>query len=104
MGAIRAKRPVSLAIQAIEECEVGVQPGTVGATIISAHVEGVFKVIEVAHFQVSVDLVKLLHRHDRILDLGATDPLDTDRELAGDHSLADYRQQWSAAAAQPRST
>ena len=30
MDAIRAERPVSLAIQAIEECEVGVQPGTVG--------------------------------------------------------------------------
>src|SRR5215471_3521392 len=103
MGAIRAKRPVSLAIQAIEECEVGVQPGTVGANIVLAHVEGVFEIIEVAHLQVAVDLVKLLHRHDRILDFRATDPLDADRELAGDDSLADHRQQWSSAAAQPRS-
>src|SRR5262249_3324928 len=87
----------------IEECEVGVQPGTVGATIVLAHVEGIFEIIEVAHLQVAVDLVKLLHRHDRILDLGATDPLNADRELAGDDSLADYRQQWSSAAAQPRS-
>src|SRR5215813_15283436 len=103
MDAIGAERPVSLAIQAIEECEVGVQPGTVGATIVLAHVEDVLKVIEVAHLQVPVDLVKLLHRHDCVLDLGATDPLNADRELAGDDSLADHRQQWSSAAAQQRS-
>src|SRR5215469_8910081 len=104
MDAIRAERPVSLTIQAIEECEVGVQPGTVGATIVLAHVEGVFEIIEVAHLQVTVDLVKLLHRHDRVLDLGANDSLDADRELACDDSRSDHPQQWSSAAAQPRSS
>ena len=40
--------------------------------------------------------------HDHVLDLRAADPLDADRELAGDHRLADHREQWPAAAAQPR--
>ena len=62
VGAIRAERPVGLAVQAIVEREVGVHPGAVGATIVLAHVEGVFEVVEVAHLQVAVDLVKLLHR------------------------------------------
>ena len=73
------------------ERQVGVQPGAVGATIVLAHVEGVFEVVEVAQLQVAVDLVKLLQLQDHVLDLGAADPLDSDRELAGDHRLADHR-------------
>ena len=88
---IRAKRPVRLTIQAIIHREVGVHPSTVDATIVLAHVEGVFEVVEVAHLQVAVDLVKLLELQDHVLDLGSADPLDSDRELAGDHRLADHR-------------
>ena len=90
VGAIRAERPVRLTIQAIIHREVGVHPSTVDATIVLAHVEGVFEVVEVAHLQVAVDLVKLLQLQDHVLDLGAADPLDADRELAGDHRLADH--------------
>ena len=66
-------------------------PSTVGATIVLAHVEGVFEVVEVAHLQVAVDLIKLLQLQDYVLDLGAADALDSDRELASDHRLADHR-------------
>ena len=65
-------------------------PSTVDTTIVLAHVEGVFKVVEVAHLQVAVDLIKALQLQDYVLDLGAN-PLDADRELAGDHRLADHR-------------
>ena len=90
VGSIGAKRPVRLTIQAIIHREVGVHPSTIDTTIVLAHVEGVFEVVEVAHLQVAVDLIKLLQLQDYVLDLGAADPLDADRELAGDYRLADH--------------
>ena len=45
-------------------------PSTVDTTIVLAHVEGVFKVVEVAHLQVAVDLIKALQLQDYVLDLG----------------------------------
>ena len=93
VGAVRAERPVRLAVQAVDRGEVGVQPGAVGAAVVLAHVEGVFQVVEIADLQIAVDLVELLHRHDHVLDLGAAEPLDADRELAGDHRLADHGEQ-----------
>ena len=93
VGAVRAERPVRLAVQAVDGGEVGVQPGAVGAAVVLAHVEGVFQVVEIADLQIAVDLVELLHRHDDVLDLGAAEPLDADRELAGDHRLADHGEQ-----------
>ena len=65
-------------------------PSTIDTTIVLAHVEGVFKVVKVAYLQVAVDLIKLLQLQDHILDLWAAYPLDADRELAGDHRLADH--------------
>ena len=60
MGSIGAKRPIYFPIQTIIHCEVGVHPSTIDTTIVLAHVEGVFKVVEVAYLQVAVDLIKLL--------------------------------------------
>ena len=70
MGAIRAEAS-QLAVKAIVEGQVGVQPGTVGATIVLAHVECIFEVVEIAQLHVAIDLVKLLQLQDHVLDLWA---------------------------------
>ena len=93
MGAVWGRRPVRLAVQAIYGGEVSVQPGAVDATVVLAHVEGVFEVVEVAHLQIAVDLVELLRRQHVVLDLGAAEPFYADRELAGDHRLAYHGEQ-----------
>ena len=91
MGAIRVKRPVGLTIPAIVTGQVGMHPSAINATVDLAHVEGVFEIVEVAHLQVAVDLVKLLQPQDHVLDLWAADPIDADRGAASDYSLADHR-------------
>src|SRR5688500_10289842 len=93
MGAVWERRPVRLAVQAIDRGEVGVEPGTVRSSVVLAHVEGVFEVVEVSDLQIAVDLVELLRRKEVVLDLGAAEPFDADRELAGHHRLSYHGEQ-----------
>ena len=67
-------------------------PSAINATVDLAHVEGVFEIVEVAHLQVAVDLVKLLQPQDHVLDFLAWPTRSTaDRQLASDDKLADHR-------------
>ena len=58
--AVRVERPVGLAVEAVPEGEVGVQPRPIGALVALAEVERVLHVVEVADLEVAVHRIELL--------------------------------------------
>ena len=62
MVAVRVRRPVGLAVEAVPEGEVGVQPRPVRALVAVGEVERVLHVVEVADLEVAVDRIELLRR------------------------------------------
>src|SRR6516164_11844119 len=95
MRAVRASWPVGLAVEAVPECQVRVQPGTVGVHVGRAEMEGVVHVVQAAYFQVAVDLVELPGVQQQVDD-GSSYPLDTQVDAAAGQGLPDHAEQVSA--------
>ncbi|HEV8568255.1 MAG TPA: hypothetical protein VGQ92_14435, partial [Actinoplanes sp.] len=89
MDVLIVRRPVDPAVQAVEEGQIGVQPGAVRSGVSRAHVEGVLGVVEVTEFEVAVDGVELFVLQDEVLDLRPAHALQPDRVSAGRHGLPD---------------
>src|SRR5215471_3576104 len=94
MRAVRASWPVGLAVEAIPECQVRVQPGTVRVHVGCAEMEGVVHVVQAAYFQVTVDLVELPGVKQQVDD-GSADPLDAEVDAAAGQGLPDHAEQVS---------
>ena len=89
--AIRRHRPVDRAVETVEESQVRVEPGTVGAQVLSPQVEGVLVVVQVANPEIGVDGVEFLHSQHAVLDLGASHSLQTYRAVSHRQGLCDNR-------------
>ena len=90
MGAVAVRRPVRLAVEAVPEREIGVEPRPVCADVALGEVERVLHVVEVADLEVAVHRIELLRRQHQVLHLRPADPLDPHRELAPRQRLGDH--------------
>src|ERR1700676_1104969 len=96
MVALLVSRPIYLAVEAVVKGQIGVQPCAIRIKIVWRKFEGVFAVVEVANFQISIDLIEHLPAQRNVLDLRATDPLYPDRPLAGREGLTSNGEHRSA--------
>ncbi|CAM5723042.1 hypothetical protein SHIRM173S_06248 [Streptomyces hirsutus] len=102
VDALIVERPVGLAVQPVEEGQIGAQPGAVGSDVVLAQVEGVLRVVEVADLEIAVDGIELRAPHDDVLDLRSAHALQPDRVTVGGHGLADDGHQRAGVAAEHR--
>src|SRR6516162_9372645 len=94
MRTVRASWPVGLAVQAVPECQVRVQPGTVGVYVGGAETERVVHVVQVADFQIAVHPVELPRVQQQVMH-GSADPLYTEVDAAAGQGLPDHPEQVS---------
>ncbi len=82
MGPVRLQGPVGLSVDGVQECQIGVQPGSVGAEVVRRQLEGVFLVVELPEVQVAVDRVGSVLTEQLVLHKDTSEPLQAHRELA----------------------
>ena len=84
VGPIRLQGPVDLPVDAVQDRQVGVQPGPVGAQVVRRQLEGVLLVVELTQVQVAVDRVDSKLGEQLVLHEDTPEPLQAHRDLAGD--------------------
>ena len=75
-------RPVLLAVQAVPERQVGIEPRSEGTRVGVTEMERVLHVVEIADLEVAVDLVELPGCEHHVLHLGTPYALDPHIELS----------------------
>src|SRR5262249_1340740 len=93
---LRVERPIYFAVQCIEKGEIGIESRAISFDVVGRNMERILAVIEVANFQITVGLIKLLPAESDVFNFGPTQTLYANRALAGRERLTDDGEQWAA--------
>src|SRR5438270_13713424 len=90
------RMPVGLAVEAVPEGEIGIQPRTIRPLVALCEVERVLHVVEIANLEVAVHRIELLRRQHQVLYLGPSHAFDAYGELAPRQGLRHHPEQLPA--------